>query len=102
MHVQGAAALLQYLLAFFQRNEHMAHCDESAQIDPIVFHQTLEKKLADLPPLPAVVLRIMQTVNDPSTCAEDLNRLISLDQGLSSKMLRIVNSSYYGFPKKIG
>jgi putative nucleotidyltransferase with HDIG domain len=74
---------------------------ETLQIDPIVFQQTVEKKLADLPPLPAVVTRIMQTINDPNTSAEDLNRLISLDQGLSSKILRIVNSAYYGFPKRI-
>src|ERR1051326_3566235 len=74
---------------------------KSIRIDRIVFQQTLEKKLADLPPLPAVVTRIMQTVNDPDTSAEDLNKLISMDQGLASKVLRIVNSSYYGFPKRI-
>ncbi len=74
---------------------------KSIRIDRAVFKQTLEKKLADLPPLPAVVMRIMQTVNDPDTSAEDLNKLISMDQGLSSKVLRIVNSSYYGFPKRI-
>src|SRR5579871_495325 len=74
---------------------------KSIRIDRAVFQQTLEKKLADLPPLPAVVTRIMETVNNPDTSAEDLNRLISMDQGLSSKVLRIVNSSYYGFPKRI-
>lgn len=74
---------------------------KSIRIDRAVFQQTLEKKLADLPPLPAVVMRIMETVNNPDTSAEDLNRLISMDQGLSSKVLRIVNSSYYGFPKRI-
>jgi len=73
----------------------------SIRLDQQVFQQTLEKKLADLPPLPAVVTRIMQTVNDPRSAADELNRLISLDQGLSSKMLRIVNSAYYGFPRRI-
>ena len=74
---------------------------KSIRIDRAVFQQTLEKKLADLPPLPVVVTRIMQTINDPGTSAEDLNHLISMDQGLSSKVLRIVNSSYYGYPKRI-
>ena len=74
---------------------------KSIRIDRTVFQQTLEKKLADLPPLPAVVSRIMQTINDPNTSAEEINNLISMDQGLSSKVLRIVNSSYYGFPKRI-
>ncbi len=74
---------------------------KTLQIDRAVFQQTLEKKLADLPPLPAIVTRIMQTVNNPNTSADELNQLISLDQGLASKLLRIVNSAYYGFPKRI-
>jgi putative nucleotidyltransferase with HDIG domain len=74
---------------------------KTIRIDRVVFQQTLEKKLADLPPLPAVVTRIMQTINNPTTSAEELSRLISLDQGLASKILRIVNSAYYGFPKRI-
>lgn len=74
---------------------------KSIRIDRTVFNQTLEKKLADLPPLPAVVARIMQTINDPDTSSDELNRLIAMDQGLSSKVLRIVNSAYYGFPKRI-
>src|SRR2546421_2324499 len=74
---------------------------KTIRIDRAVFQQTLEKKLADLPPLPAVVTRIMQTINNPMTGADELSRLIALDQGLSSKVLRIVNSSYYGFPKRI-
>ncbi len=61
----------------------------------------IEDELQDLPPLPAVVMRVMQTINDPTTSAADLNRLISGDQALASKVLRLVNSSYYGFPRKI-
>jgi len=61
----------------------------------------IEDELQDLPPLPAVIVRVMQTISDPTTSASDLNRLISADQALASKVLRLVNSSYYGFPRKI-
>lgn len=61
----------------------------------------IEDELQDLPPLPAVIVRVMQTINDPNTSATDLNRLISGDQALASKVLRLVNSSYYGFPRRI-
>ena len=61
----------------------------------------IEDELQDLPPLPAVIMRVMETVSDPATSAADLNRLISADQALASKVLRLVNSSYYGFPRKI-
>jgi putative nucleotidyltransferase with HDIG domain len=61
----------------------------------------IEDELQDLPPLPAVVMRVMQTINDPTTSATDLNRLIASDQAIASKVLRLVNSSYYGFPRRI-
>ncbi len=61
----------------------------------------IEEELQDLPPLPAVVTRVLQTVNDPTTSAGDLYRIISADQAISGKILRLVNSSYYGFPRKI-
>lgn len=74
-------------------------------IDTKIKHERLlhivEAELQDLPPLPAVIVRVMQTINEPSTSAVDLNRLISSDQALSGKILRLVNSSYYGFPKRI-
>ena len=71
------------------------------RIDRTVFQNTVEKRLSDLPPLPAVVVKIMQSINNPNTSAEELNNLIRMDQGLSSKVLRIVNSAYYGLPKKV-
>jgi putative nucleotidyltransferase with HDIG domain len=74
---------------------------KTIRIDRVVFQQTLEKKLADLPPLPAVVAKITNSLNDPTQGAEELSRMVTMDQGLCSKILRIVNSAYYGFPKRI-
>jgi putative nucleotidyltransferase with HDIG domain len=74
---------------------------KTIRIDRVVFQQTLEKKLADLPPLPAVVAKITMSLNDLEQGADELSRMVSMDQGLCSKILRIVNSAYYGFPKRI-
>ena len=74
---------------------------KTIRIDRVDFQQTLEKKLADLPPLPAVVAKITTSLNDPAQGADELSRMVSMDQGLCSKILRIVNSAYYGFPKRI-
>jgi putative nucleotidyltransferase with HDIG domain len=61
----------------------------------------IEDELQDLPSLPAVVVRVMQSLNSPKTSASDLNQIISSDQALASKLLRLVNSPYYGFPRRI-
>lgn len=61
----------------------------------------IETKLLDLPPLPSVVVRVVEAMNSPSTSATDLTRMIASDPALSAKILRLVNSSYYGYSSKI-
>ncbi len=66
------------------------------------------KKLKDivgsidaLPTLPSVVSRVNELVDDPTASAGDINDVISHDLALSSKILKLVNSAFYGFPRRI-
>lgn len=61
----------------------------------------LIKAAPKLPTLPAVAIQIVKVANDPNTAAEDLSKLLSVDQSLSAKVLRLVNSSYYGVKNKV-
>ncbi|HEB57493.1 MAG TPA: HDOD domain-containing protein [Gammaproteobacteria bacterium] len=51
--------------------------------------------------LPEVCLRVNEMMEDPSTSAKALGQVISRDTGLTARLLKIVNSSFYGFPSKI-
>lgn len=55
----------------------------------------------DLPALPQVVLQIMELTADPRASAQDVGRIISRDQGLTAKVLRLANSAYYGYSRKV-
>jgi len=59
------------------------------------------RKVRDLPTLPRTVLKITDLVNDPKSSAKDLANVITDDQVLTARLLRLVNSSFYGFPQKI-
>jgi putative nucleotidyltransferase with HDIG domain len=59
------------------------------------------RKIEQLPTLPMVVTRIMQLIENPRTSAAEITKVISLDPALTVKILKLVNSAYYGFPKKI-
>lgn len=59
------------------------------------------EKITDLPTLPTVVTQIMTIVNDPRSSAKLLAGVISHDQSLTAKVLRVVNSAFYGFPRPI-
>ncbi len=57
--------------------------------------------ITDLPTLPTVVGRISSQIANPATNAADIGKLIEQDQALTTKVLRLVNSAYYGFPQQI-
>lgn len=59
------------------------------------------RKIEQIPTLPMVVTRIMQLIENPKTSAAEITKVISLDPALTVKILKLVNSAYYGFPKKI-
>jgi putative nucleotidyltransferase with HDIG domain len=59
------------------------------------------KKIDELPPLPQVVIRIHDLIEDPESEAKDIARVIETDQAIAAKVLRIANSAYYGMRGKI-
>ncbi|NOY79069.1 MAG: HDOD domain-containing protein [Calditrichaeota bacterium] len=63
--------------------------------------QRIVTEINNLPTLPQVVESVMSMVEDPTTTATQLAAIISKDQALMSKVLKVVNSAYYGMPRKI-
>ncbi|MFH1539791.1 MAG: HDOD domain-containing protein [bacterium] len=59
------------------------------------------KHIERMPSLSPTVGKIMQVANDPASSANDLNKVISLDPVLAAKVLKLVNSAYFGFGDKI-
>lgn len=56
----------------------------------------------ELPTLPVVITKMLRLIRDPKTSAADIGKLLSTDISLSSKILKIVNSAFYGFPQRVG
>jgi HD-like signal output (HDOD) protein/GGDEF domain-containing protein len=55
-----------------------------------------------LPSLPAIAARIIELTQDPDVKLDDLAALIQNDQALAAKILRTVNSSYFGLRQRCG
>ena len=53
-------------------------------------------------PLPAVAGRIMDLGGDQRFSAHELASVIASDQALTTRLLRLANSAYYGAPRRIG
>lgn len=63
--------------------------------------QSIVQKIKELAALPQITHQIIQLTNNPNASMKDLERLISIDQGMSTRVLNTVNSAYYGFSRKI-
>jgi HD-like signal output (HDOD) protein len=57
--------------------------------------------IRDLPTLPKVLDEVSKLVQNPNTTIEAIAKVISRDQVLSAKVLKMVNSPVYGFPGRI-
>lgn len=66
--------------------------------------EQFKKKLMaikEISTLPQVMIRIMEIITDESSCASDLASEIANDTSLTAKILKMVNSAYYGFYREI-
>lgn len=71
---------------------------------PLITAEEIQRKLREIrniSTLPQVMNRIMAVVIDPDSSAKDLAAEIRQDQALASKILKIANSAYYGFYRKV-
>jgi putative nucleotidyltransferase with HDIG domain len=55
----------------------------------------------NLPTLPVVIARVVGMVDSPETSSRQLGDEIAKDQVLSARVLRLVNSGFYGFSRPI-
>jgi HD-like signal output (HDOD) protein len=67
-------------------------------------HETLKiivEVIQSIPTLSSVVYHITLLMDNPRTSALEVGEAISRDQALTAKVLKLVNSAYYGFPRKV-
>ncbi|MBA7672361.1 hypothetical protein ES703_80537 [subsurface metagenome] len=61
----------------------------------------LNRHIDSMPSLSITVSKILEVSRDPQVTAKDLNKVISLDPVLVGRVLKLVNSAYYGLRNKV-
>lgn len=59
------------------------------------------QEIKEIPPLPHVAQALLQLKNDPNADAKALSKLVQLDPGLASQMMRYANSAFFSYRGKI-
>jgi len=63
--------------------------------------QELVQSCSNIFTLPEIYFRVRDVVDDPESTMDDLANALKIDPAISARLLRIVNSPLYGFPKQI-
>lgn len=59
------------------------------------------ESIRDLPTIPIVISEVLSAIDNPNMSAYKLAQIIEKDQGLTARVLRVANSPFYGFSKRI-
>ncbi len=59
------------------------------------------QNILQLPALPTIAVEVASLIDNPNTSVSKLTQVISADQVLTAKVLKIANSPFYGFQRKI-
>jgi HD-like signal output (HDOD) protein len=71
-------------------------------LDRVHLKRVTEEMVA-LPTLPLVASRLIEAIAVPGEgSSEEIGRIISLDPALTMRTLKLANSDFYGFPRKVG
>jgi putative nucleotidyltransferase with HDIG domain len=70
-------------------------------LEPVLNLTSLVAKVTDLPPMPTVVMKALEMTLDPDVSVHNLQLMISKDEALSAKILRIVNSAMYSLRREV-
>ncbi len=63
--------------------------------------QDIIERIHTVPSLPEVVMQVCRLVNDPHASAAQVNAIMVKDPAMAAKMLRMVNSVYYGLSEPL-
>ena len=63
--------------------------------------QSLVNKSLDLVSAPTTYARLDALISDPDSAIDDISAVINTDPALTTRLLKIVNSPFYGFPSQI-
>lgn len=63
--------------------------------------QTVVQSIRDLPPMPAVAVKVLELLGDPNVKYEKLGEAISADPAVSARLLKVSNSAFYSMKRQI-
>jgi len=68
---------------------------------PPLSAETVAQRAGTLASLPTIHFQVDRAINHPASSAADIAAVLGTDQALCARLLRIANSAFYGFPRRV-
>ncbi|MEA2696098.1 MAG: hypothetical protein QOI66_369 [Myxococcales bacterium] len=78
--------------------------DRACGLNAILEDPALRAAVGDistLPPVPGIYLKLCQVMTQPNASIKDIVPIVEGDVGLCAKIMQMVNSAFFGLPRKI-
>lgn len=63
---------------------------------------TIRKDVGNFPGMPGAASKLLALLNNTETPMDEIEAILRYEPGLTANVLRLVNSAYFGIPRKIG
>lgn len=63
--------------------------------------RSLVAKVRSFPTAPTIYLELLTALRNPNTTTEEVGAIITRDMAITTKLLQVLNSAYFGLPNKI-
>ncbi len=99
-HVVGGH---QFLAVPFDKETLKASIDRSMTVDYGMSNSMRELvgRIRTFPTIPSLYLEIVNALKDPNACTEDVGAIIAKDMAMTTKLVQVLNSAYFGLPRTI-
>lgn len=71
------------------------------QSESFLLRRYIEKAMVDLPAMPTIVMQVVQATERDDVTTAEIEDLLNKDPALATKVLKVVNSAYFGLPRQI-
>jgi predicted Zn finger-like uncharacterized protein len=75
--------------------------DEGQPLSGEALKERLLKEMDELPPMPQIIFKAYEIMENPDSNTKQVADLIESDQAIAARVLKIANSAYYGMSGKV-
>ncbi|MCH7903751.1 MAG: HDOD domain-containing protein [Armatimonadetes bacterium] len=61
----------------------------------------VDKAMVDIPSLPTVIVEVVEAIEREGVSSSQIEEIVALDAAITVKLLKVVNSAYFGLPQQI-